>query len=125
MSILFCCILGALPPGSGDSCINNAVCFEHHLIAKHDLARDASSGHASPQSNPYLKVCIRNSCRYGARFITEYVDCSTGIDELNVSEYWVDLTWNNSYLEANQDACRQKMVDFVNNNGKRCVWCKC
>lgn len=30
-------------------------------------------------------------CRYGARFVTEYVDATTGADSLNVGEYWVDL----------------------------------
>lgn len=59
--------------------------------------------------------------RYGARFVTEYVDKTVGPKELCTGEYWVDLRWNGSNLELNQDEARQKLCDWINANGKRWV----
>ncbi|GIL81108.1 hypothetical protein Vretimale_12784 [Volvox reticuliferus] len=56
---------------------------------------------------------------YAPRFITEYVDASTGADSLNVGEFWVDLQWNGANLEYNQDAARQRLCDWINANGER------
>lgn len=36
----------------------------------------------------------------------EYIKETVGADVLNVAEYWVDLKWNGSDLEINQDAVR-------------------
>ncbi|GIL50540.1 hypothetical protein Vafri_6713 [Volvox africanus] len=56
---------------------------------------------------------------YAARFITEYVDATTGADNLNVGEFWVDLRWNGSHLEYNQDEARQRLCDWIKANGER------
>lgn len=37
----------------------------------------------------------------------EYISATVGKDLLNVGEYWVDMKWNGSELDANQDAARQ------------------
>lgn len=57
---------------------------------------------------------------YGARFVTEYVDATVGADVLNVGEFWVDLAWNGSSLEYQQDQARQRLCDWINANAKRC-----
>lgn len=44
---------------------------------------------------------------YGAQFVDEYISATVGKDVLNVGEYWVDMQWNGSELDANQDAARQ------------------
>ncbi|PNH09189.1 Alpha-amylase isozyme 3A [Tetrabaena socialis] len=56
---------------------------------------------------------------YGARFITEYVDATTGADALNVGEVWVDMRWQGSNLEYNQDEARQRLCDWVRATGER------
>ncbi|KXZ43538.1 hypothetical protein GPECTOR_87g400 [Gonium pectorale] len=56
---------------------------------------------------------------YAARFVTEYVDATTGPDSLNVGEFWVDLQWSGSHLEYNQDAARQRLCDWIRANGER------
>ncbi len=46
--------------------------------------------------------------RYGARFITEYVDATVGMGALNVGEYWADAKWSpEGELHYNQDENRQ------------------
>jgi len=57
---------------------------------------------------------------YGARFVDEYISKTVGKDVLNVGEFWVDMKWNGSDLEHNQDEARQKLVNWVNANGKSC-----
>lgn len=32
-------------------------------------------------------------CRYGARFVEEYIDASVGKGTFNVGEFWTDLKW--------------------------------
>lgn len=44
---------------------------------------------------------------YGAKFVDEYVGHTVGNESLCIGEYWTDLAWNGSELEANQDAARQ------------------
>jgi alpha-amylase len=44
---------------------------------------------------------------YGAKYVEEYVNTTVGADTFNVGEYWVDMQWNGSELERNQDAARQ------------------
>jgi alpha-amylase len=44
---------------------------------------------------------------YGAKFVEEYINATVGADTFNVGEYWVDMQWNGSELERNQDAARQ------------------
>jgi len=57
---------------------------------------------------------------YGAKFAAEYIDASTTAEELNVAEYWVDLKWQSSDLEVNQDEARQKMCNWINGSAKTC-----
>ena len=47
----------------------------------------------------------------------------TGVatDVLNVGEFWVDCKWHESDLDYNQDECRQKLVNWINANGKTYV----
>lgn len=46
-------------------------------------------------------------CSYAARFVDEYISATVGHDVLSIGEYWTDLAWAGSELEANQDAARQ------------------
>ena len=39
---------------------------------------------------------------YAAQYTQEYVEATTGAGALNVGEYWVDMAWEGSDLEANQ-----------------------
>nr|QKY15147.1 alpha-amylase (AMY) [Polytomella parva] len=57
---------------------------------------------------------------YGARFVKEYIDYTTTDKSFNVGEFWVDSRWNGSELEYNQDEGRQKLVNWLNGNGKTC-----
>ena len=50
---------------------------------------------------------------YGAKYIQEYVGCSTGADAFNVGEVWVDLKWQGGELAVNQDGARQALCDWV------------
>ncbi len=56
---------------------------------------------------------------YGARFVEEYIDTTTGADSLNVGEYWVDLAWSGPDLQYNQDAARQRLCDWIKAAGQR------
>eukprot|EP00878_Enallax_costatus_P000599 GHUV01000700.1.p1 GENE.GHUV01000700.1~~GHUV01000700.1.p1 ORF type:complete len:487 (+),score=102.77 GHUV01000700.1:167-1627(+) len=58
---------------------------------------------------------------YGAKFVDEYISATVGKDALNVGEFWVDMQWNGSELEANQDAARQRLCDWINANGRSCA----
>jgi hypothetical protein len=57
-----------------------------------------------------LLICCSASllyCRYGARFVDEYITATVGGDVFNVGEFWTDLNWNGCELEGCQDAARQ------------------
>lgn len=55
---------------------------------------------------------------YAAEFTKEYCEATVGGDVLNVGEFWVDANWNGGELDFNQDASRQRLVDWVNKAGK-------
>ncbi|KAL6750310.1 glycoside hydrolase superfamily [Haematococcus lacustris] len=57
---------------------------------------------------------------YGARYVREYIAATTTENSLNVGEFWVDMRWRGSELDADQDAARQRLVDWINANGKSC-----
>ena len=46
--------------------------------------------------------------------VREYLQV-TGV---NIGEYWDDMAYDNSYLLHNQDAHRQRIVDWIDNSGK-------
>lgn len=56
---------------------------------------------------------------FAGRFITEYVDKSTGGDALNVGELWVDLDWQEGGLAFNQDGARQAIVNWIDETQQR------
>lgn len=47
---------------------------------------------------------------YGGRFVEEYIAATVGADVFNVGEYWVDMDWQGSELNRNQDAARQVCI---------------
>ncbi|GIL76645.1 hypothetical protein Vretimale_8845 [Volvox reticuliferus] len=57
---------------------------------------------------------------YDAKFISEYVDATTGIDSFNVGEYWTEAQWSGPHLEYNQDWARQTLCDWVDRCNERC-----
>ncbi|EFN58641.1 hypothetical protein CHLNCDRAFT_29945 [Chlorella variabilis] len=50
---------------------------------------------------------------YAAKYVKEYIERTTGPDVFYVGENFVDLRWQDSNLEYNQDEARQKLVDFI------------
>ena len=50
---------------------------------------------------------------FGPEFVREYVSETTGPLRFNVGEFWVDLAWQGSDLEHNQDAARQRICDWI------------
>ncbi|GFR45415.1 hypothetical protein Agub_g6794 [Astrephomene gubernaculifera] len=57
---------------------------------------------------------------YAARYAGEYVAASTGPQQLNVGEVWVDLAWSGPDLQHNQDAARQRICDWIRGTGESC-----
>ena len=48
----------------------------------------------------------------------EYVEASVGAEALNVGEFWTDLQWDGSDLAHNQDAARETIVKWIDDNGQ-------
>ncbi|KAF8062795.1 AMY1.2 [Scenedesmus sp. PABB004] len=58
---------------------------------------------------------------YAARFVDEYISDTVGVEALCVGEYWVDMAWSGSELDANQDAARQVLCDWIDAAAKSCA----
>eukprot|EP00887_Chlorella_sp_A99_P004194 scaffold23.g4194.t1 len=58
---------------------------------------------------------------YAAVYTKEYIEKSLGTDTFCVGENFVDLRWEGSHLDENQDPARQRLCDWVNNAGARCA----
>ncbi|KAK9918323.1 hypothetical protein WJX75_003181 [Coccomyxa subellipsoidea] len=54
---------------------------------------------------------------YGPEFVKEYVLETVGEGTFNVGEYWVDLRWNGSDLDYNQNDARQTIVNWIDGAG--------
>ena len=46
----------------------------------------------------------------------EYVEASVGAEALNVGEFWTDLQWDGGDLAQNQDAARERLVKWIDEN---------
>ncbi|PSC69027.1 glycoside hydrolase family 13 [Micractinium conductrix] len=50
---------------------------------------------------------------YASEYCREYMERTIGDDVFHVGENFVDLRWEGSHLDYNQDAARQKLVDYI------------
>jgi alpha-amylase len=50
---------------------------------------------------------------YAPEYCREYCEKTLGGDTFYVGEYFVDLHWNGSDLDYNQDAARQRLCDYI------------
>lgn len=58
---------------------------------------------------------------YAASFVEEYTNQTIGEGKLCVGEFWVDMIWQGSDLDPNQDGPRQRLCDWINANKKTCA----
>ncbi|GLC36330.1 Alpha-amylase A type-1/2 [Pleodorina starrii] len=57
---------------------------------------------------------------FGAEFVAEYIDATSGPDSLNVGEYWTEAQWNGPHLSYDQNGPRQQLCDWINGTHQRC-----